>query len=487
MITIRLLNNEWQFDENSPLGRPGGFGAVFLGAGSGYDSVAVKRLHLSANDAAHRELRIANELMNRNLNHVIPVLDSGKDANSDYYFIVMLRAEKSLQQELSSVGKFSERDAVDIVKQIAEGLIEVKDLVHRDLKPGNILYHNGNWKVADFGIARFVEDSTSLNTLKTFLSAPFAAPEQWRLERASSATDVYALGCILYVLLSGNRPFNGPEREDYMRQHLQQEPTPLPDEINPRLRSLVANMLRKPSQARPNLERVLNVLSEWEQANSRNEGTGFRNLAIVGAVDSEALVRSDATKAALEEEQRARKELFDTAVQILNEIKIIFTERVQLVAPTAQAEKAGIIRLGQAYLEISSPSTVAKESFSNSGWDVIAKAEIRVAQNFPHRSYIWSANLWFTNLGQGSEYRWWEVSYMTLSRHSNRFEPFALDTHELNDADLAASPIMHIIQFASKPRPMDGEHIDDFCERWAELLAKAYRGELQHPPRLPLD
>jgi len=69
--------------------------------------------------------------------------------------------------------------------QIVTGLQEIGQLVHRDLKSANILFHQGSWKIADFGIARFVEESTSANTVKGFLSPQFPAPEQWSGEHAS--------------------------------------------------------------------------------------------------------------------------------------------------------------------------------------------------------------------------------------------------------------------------------------------------------------
>ncbi|MEE9354409.1 MAG: protein kinase, partial [Methylococcaceae bacterium] len=127
-------------------------------------------------------------------------------------------AEQSLEQKLIKDGAIGDIEAVSILHEIALGLLEVKDLVHRDLKPGNILYFDSAWRVADFGIARFIEESTSARTLKECLSPPFAAPEQWRLERTTNATDVYALGCIGYALLTGNQPFSGPAREDYQDQ-----------------------------------------------------------------------------------------------------------------------------------------------------------------------------------------------------------------------------------------------------------------------------
>src|SRR5512145_1867623 len=98
--------------------------------------------------------------------------------------------------------------------QIIRGLQEVQDLVHRDLKPDNILFHQGKWKIADFGIAKFVADATSDKTLKGWMSVHYAAPEQWRSERATNATDIYALGCIGYCLICGTPPFTSdPESE----------------------------------------------------------------------------------------------------------------------------------------------------------------------------------------------------------------------------------------------------------------------------------
>lgn len=84
-----------------------------------------------------------------------------------------------------------------------------------------MLLHDGKWKIADFGIARFVEDATSAHTVREFLSPQYAAPEQWIGERATQATDVYALCCVAYTLLTGEPPFPGP---DYQRQHTSESP-----------------------------------------------------------------------------------------------------------------------------------------------------------------------------------------------------------------------------------------------------------------------
>lgn len=275
MQTITLPRGIWVYDPTKPLGTPGGFGAVYAGFSNEHGELAVKRLHISANDAAHREMRIATDLAGRKLANVIPVLDAGEDADSGAYFVVMPKAEKSLQAEVT--GGLQARDAARIMLDIVSGLIEVNDIVHRDLKPANILFHAGRWKVADFGIARFLEESTSLETLKGCLSPPYAAPEQWQFVRATPATDMYALGCIGYALLTGRPPFPG---SDFRDQHLHADPAALPAGCPPRLQTLLSMMLRKSPSARPGLERVCTLLNEVIQtSNPPGRGDGFNVLA----------------------------------------------------------------------------------------------------------------------------------------------------------------------------------------------------------------
>ena len=283
LVTIKLAKQQWAYDPERPLGPEGGFGEVFLGQGLEGETVAVKRLKLTAIEAAHRELRIADLLLHKEFKHVMPVYDSGQDAESDYYFVVMPQADQSLQQKLDSNGIFNSVQAAAILQETALGLIEIRSLVHRDLKPGNILHYKSFWRVADFGIARFVEESTSSRTLKDCLSPPYAAPEQWRLERATSATDVYALGCVGYALLTGQPPFPGPSAEDYQNQHLHTSPPPISDCEN-RLRAMLTMMLRKVPDARPSLQRVVDLLEGIISINSSaSVDSKFSALANAGA------------------------------------------------------------------------------------------------------------------------------------------------------------------------------------------------------------
>jgi serine/threonine-protein kinase len=485
MQKIELPRGVWVYDPAKPLGPPGGFGAVYEGFSNEHGELAVKRLHVSANDAAHREMRIATDLAGRNLTNVIPVLDAGEDADSGAYFVVMPKAEKSLQAEIS--GGLPARAAARIMLDVVNGLIEVNDIVHRDLKPANILFHAGRWKVADFGIARFLEESTSLETLKGCLSPPYAAPEQWQFIRATSATDIYALGCIGYALLAGRPPFLG---NDFRDQHLHADPPTLPADCPPRLQTLLSMMLRKPPSARPSLERVGALLNEVLQtANPSSQGDGFSVLAQAGAHVARAQAEAQRAQQQQLSESEARNQLADTGRKILGDIIERLLLRISSEAPNA--ERNGFqVHLAEAQFEVSLSGTrgysrkkpVPPGAFEQSKWDVVAIEEIVVHQQRPE--YQWSASLWYCRLPNTSEYRWYEASYFSAFK-AEALAPYSL-ARSIMDADLAASNVMHVYQLAFGPTAIDDEDEEDFTERWAALLGLASQGKLGHPRGLPL-
>ncbi|MDL5206369.1 protein kinase [Streptomyces sp. ALI-76-A] len=141
----------------------------------------------------------------------------------------MPRAEKSLRAHLQEHGQLPLNETVAVLSDVAEALADLKDreVVHRDLKPENILLLGGRWCLADFGIARYAEATTAQHTYKGAGSLPYMAPEVWKYQRATGATDIYALGVLAYELLEGTRPFTGPAEHDYQEQHLHGTPPPL--------------------------------------------------------------------------------------------------------------------------------------------------------------------------------------------------------------------------------------------------------------------
>jgi len=349
-------------------------------------------------------------------------------------------------------------------------------------------FHEGKWKVSDFGIARFVEQATSLNTLKSCLTPPYAAPEQWELKRSTNSTDIYALGCIGYTLLIGSPPFIGPSIEDYRNRHLNEKP-PTINNHNPVLVNLLSMMLRKNQEVRPSASRVKHILEKTVNTYiNLSDRSGLNKLADAGArvakreAEREVLIKQD------QELIQTRRKIAVEAYSILGELIQNLHEGMLDVLPNAKSVD-NILTLENAQLVVfmcSHGDFIPSNAFSKSGWDVVAGAIISVTQIQPQ--YIWSSNLWFMKPDPSSDYRWYEVSYMDLpgfgSECRHQHEPFAIDNIE--DADYAASNFMHIYQIAWGPRPIDQVDSEDFYNRWEVLFANALNRRLTHPTRMPI-
>lgn len=484
-VRIRLPRGEWFYEPQRRLGPPGGFGEVFEGQDASGQAVAVKRLSLTVGDAAHRELKIADELAGKVLQHSLAVFDSGEDSEGGGYFVVMPRAEGSLADELKKRGMFNEKEATEILGQIAEGLKEVEFLVHRDLKPGNILFHDGRWKIADFGIARFVEDATSSKTVRDFLSAQYAAPEQWLGEHATHATDVYALSCIAYVLLRGEPPFLGPTQADFQRQHTLQTPPPLTG-VDSRLRAIFSAGLRKPQTGRPPIDRVISVLRDAASSPS-SSSPGMAALQAANAAEAE---RVSAAAAQAEGERRRaveRTALVHTGDEVLRHIiermKHLVTTNVSEAKIRASLPSSLHVVMGPAEMVVVlDGATPPDTSFHSAKWSVASMGRIQVRQGAP-LEWNHGATLWYMERQPQSGYRWYEVSYRRHALASGPIiGPFAIQNignDIFRNADLAAGPGMHVIEVESGPTPIDDENVDTFLDRWLARLAQAYEGRLR--------
>jgi eukaryotic-like serine/threonine-protein kinase len=415
MIEIRLAAGAWLYDDHKPLGPAGGFGAVYEGMDTESHRIAVKKLHVSATEAAHRELDVARDLSGKSFAYVVPVLDSGQDANSESYFVVMPVADYSLDQILRKDGAFSEVGAAGVLVEILKGLDEVNHLVHRDLKPGNVLWYEGRWKIADFGIARFVEESTSAATLKEALSPHYAAPEQWRLERASAATDVYALGCIAHTLITGIPPFRGNQHE-LREAHLHQSAPDLPG-VTPSFQTAVRMMLRKSADTRPARERLRAILHPMATtpANDLQPSAALGKLARVADVHERAEAEAAAQAAVFRSVEESRRGILSDAGAALREIAVELADRVTKAIPNSiirRNDRELVITVGRGTIDMElAVKYHGKDSFRLSKWDVLAGTAIEVRQSQlgvrqSEPECLRSASLWFTRReSEAAEYR----------------------------------------------------------------------------------
>jgi eukaryotic-like serine/threonine-protein kinase len=236
-VQTRTLNDRYRLDE---LVGEGGMAVVYRG----YDlvlnrDVAVKLLRdqygSDENFLARfdREAQSAARLSHPN---VVNVYDVGED--DEVRYIVMEHIEgPNLKELIRRQGPFTVDGAAFVIRQIANGLdyAHARDLVHRDIKPQNILVdNNGNVKVVDFGIAKGISDSNLTEAGTGMGTVHYVSPEQARGEQATPASDVYSTGVVLYEMLTKTIPFDADSPVGVAMQHVSAVPPP-PSELNPNL------------------------------------------------------------------------------------------------------------------------------------------------------------------------------------------------------------------------------------------------------------
>jgi serine/threonine protein kinase len=230
-----------KFEILEEIGR-GGFAVVYKARDTTLDRiVALKVLHpqLTADprflQRFHQEAQAAAGLHHP---HIVTVYEVGEEAGQHYLAMAFLPGRTL--DELASEGPLPVESAISIIEQIAEAVdaIHGQVLVHRDVKPGNILVDDsGRATLLDFGIVRAAQ-GTRLTTTMTVLGTPeYMAPEQAEAEQADEIdwrADVYALGVVAYELLVGRAPFTGASPTAVLYKHVH-EPPPAPTALNPDL------------------------------------------------------------------------------------------------------------------------------------------------------------------------------------------------------------------------------------------------------------
>ena len=173
-----------------------------------------------------REVQIEARLQHP---HIVPLHDSGKAGDLPYYVMPLVEGE-SLRDRIEREGQLPVEDALQIVRDVGEGLSYAHSLgfVHRDIKPENILLSAGHALLADFGIARAVSEAGGSKLTGTGLAVgtpAYMSPEQaGGNERVDARSDIYSLGCVLYEMLVGEPPFGGRTPQAVIARHMQERP-----------------------------------------------------------------------------------------------------------------------------------------------------------------------------------------------------------------------------------------------------------------------
>ena len=246
----------------------GGMGVVFRAHDPHLERVVALKVMLPALAASAtarqrflREARAAAAIQN---DRVVAVYQVGEDRGMPYLAMPFLRGE-SLDSRLQREKRLETREALRIAAEAAEGLAAIHELglVHRDIKPGNLFLEGdaGRVKILDFGLARASGIDARLTQEGSIVGSPaFMAPEQASRQPLDGRADLFSLGCVLYLMLTGEPPFLGDDVLTTLfavTSHEPIRPRDIVPTISPKIEAFVLGLLAKKATDRPDSARAV--------------------------------------------------------------------------------------------------------------------------------------------------------------------------------------------------------------------------------------
>lgn len=227
-----------------------------------------------------REIEVLQKLAHPN---IVKFYEGGAHDGRLYYAMELVRFG-TLKEVLENRGRLSWREAVECTEQVCAALQRAheSDIVHRDLKPPNLfLSDDGLLKLGDFGLARDLSGPTLTQEGMTVGTCLYMAPEQIQGQKVTPATDIYALGCLLYQMIAGRVPFKGANVVEILDQHFQTAPPDVRivvEDVPAELAALIQQMMAKepadrPTSARAVRERLQQIVATYpaEAANADSD------------------------------------------------------------------------------------------------------------------------------------------------------------------------------------------------------------------------
>jgi len=217
-------------------------------------------------DRFRREIHLAASLQHP---HIVPLLSAGQAGELLYYTMPLVEGE-SLRARLRRDGELPVPEATRILRDVADALSYAHrhGVMHRDIKPDNVLLSEGHALVTDFGVAKALDEAreSSLTSTGLALGTPaYMAPEQAAADpHTDHRADLYALGVLGYEILAGRPPFTAPTAQAVVAAHMLQTPVPLA-ELRPSVPGALAGLVMRCLAKRP-----ASVCSSWSAVATRS-------------------------------------------------------------------------------------------------------------------------------------------------------------------------------------------------------------------------
>jgi serine/threonine protein kinase len=467
----------------------GAFGEVYRSVGETSGTVvAVKLLPLGALASPENKLALLNEIRTaQQIRHpnVVQVLhvDDGTSSQIGPYVVMEYVSGGNLATVLRAGTKIPVDRAIEMMIDIAQGARAINEkLIHRDIKPDNVLIEGSKLKIGDFGISKFVDESTRLYTFKGAQHIRYMAPEGWANQANTIKTDVYSVGLVFYEILTLKHPLlqyvNDPVNFlDWEKAHLYQQcpdVRTLRNEAPLSIAQLLSRMANKRPNERPSWDEILNVLSQPEI------GSSIKNPTVTAAVEAAVARSQELQKKELE--ARARQDDRDeqlglyryacgTLLEQLNPVIEQFNQEFQRGQITRRSDPMIIydIPLGQSiqvfFFEPKRGIKIRNGELIGGGWIGLSRGR--------------SANLILLKHGADDLYGHWticELKFMALVRPAtligqlgitrDTVEPFGLKAEHFYDQMQFATGGVHVFTY---------NFVDDVVGFFASLIHDAVK------------
>jgi serine/threonine-protein kinase len=459
-----------QFKVIREIGR-GGFGIVYLAEAGDGQSYAVKLMAPVADPAIRlsfeQELKSTEGLAHENLLSIIDYGACPVGTKHGLFAVTEYCPDGDYRRSLSSYAA-NQIDIGTIVqdfRQILAGLSVLHTrIVHRDIKPENVLVAAGKLKVGDFGLAKFVDEATRTLTFKGDGTPRYMAPEVWFGQHATAATDLYAIGVMLFEALAGRAPFSGPDTNALREMHCY-TPAPRVRSFNANVPEMLDGIIKKllAKDPRARYQTAAEVLDALQTAPAPSESA-------IGALAARMRHHHDAAEAATLEQRRIAESERDTAArnrykeqEILAMVDDVVEEVNQHLAETkivtgaaadgkeyrfgGRALRVRFFHPGQLFLNPIVPgrmATLRQRHVAHGGY-------IEIKEHGQDREG-WNLVLVRRPEDLYGEWRLVETRLSAFSGRSTPFEPFATEAQLFAD-NLANhwATVMHVFNLTDKP------------------------------------